>query len=54
MHIVAMRKRGYLCEKTEIMMTREEIAAIDRECEEQHISQQAHRRLPRGGADGRI
>ena len=42
MHIVAMGERGYLCEKTEIMMTREEIAAIDRECEEQHISQQAY------------
>lgn len=37
-----MREGGYICEKTEIMMTREEIAAVDRECEEQHISQQAY------------
>lgn len=41
MHIVARRELGYLCKKIEAyMMTREEIAAIDRECEEQHISQQ--------------
>ena len=42
MHIVAMREGDYICKKPEIMMTREEIAAIDRECEEQHISQQAY------------
>ena len=35
MHIVAMREGGYICKNPEIMMTREEIAAIDRECEEQ-------------------
>ena len=41
MHIVARQELGYLCKKIEAyMMTREEIAAIDRECEEQHISQQ--------------
>ena len=40
MHIVAWREPGYLCKKSKHMMTREEIAAIDRECEEQHISQQ--------------
>jgi len=39
MHIVAWREPGYLCKKSKHMMTREEIAAIDRECEEQHISQ---------------
>ena len=36
MHIVAWRKPGYLCKKSKHMMTREEIAAIDWECEEQH------------------
>jgi len=40
MHIVAWREPGYLCKKSKLMMTREEIAAIDRECEEQHISLQ--------------
>lgn len=40
MHIVAWREPGYLCKKSKLMMTREEIAAIDRECDEQHISQQ--------------
>ena len=41
MHIVARQELGYLCKKIEAyMMTREEIAAIDRESEEQHISQQ--------------
>ena len=42
MHIVAWREPGYLCKKSKHMMTREEIAAIDRECEEQHISQQEY------------
>ena len=42
MHIVAWRELGYLCKKSKLMMTREEIAAIDRECEEQHISQQEY------------
>ena len=37
-----MREGGYICKKPEIMMTHEEIAAIDKECEEQHISQQAY------------
>lgn len=40
MHIVAWREPGYLCKKSKLMMTREGIAAIDRECEAQHISQQ--------------
>ena len=42
MHIVVWRELGYLCKKSKLMMTREEIAAIDRECEEQHISQQEY------------
>ena len=42
MHIVACREPGYFCKKSKFMMTREEIAAIDRECEEQHISQQEY------------
>ena len=40
MHIVAGRDPRYFCKNRDLMMTREEIAAIDRECEEQHISQQ--------------
>ena len=40
MHIVAMREGGYICKKPEIMMTREEIAAIDRECgDRRHASE---------------
>ncbi len=42
MHIVAWRESGYLCKKSKLMMTREEIAAIDRGCEEHHISQQEY------------
>ena len=40
MHIVVWRDPAYLCKKSKRMMTREEIAAIDRECEDRHISQQ--------------
>ena len=42
MHIVAGRDPRYFCKNRDLMMTREEIAAIDRECEEQHISQQEY------------
>lgn len=37
MHLVAWRELGYLCKKSKLMMTREEIAAIDNECDKHHM-----------------
>lgn len=42
MHIVARLSPVYLCKKTKVMLTREEIETIDRVCAEQHISQQEY------------